>query len=76
MKDEEHWIWMVLYCGKMKRTRFHASEETIRRTHPEAVRVEGTMVVRRIAETEADLATRLNHGVRFQEGMGHGLVKK
>lgn len=41
MRREEHYRWMTLWCGKMSKTRYHCTEEQIRKEHPEAVRVEG-----------------------------------
>lgn len=59
MKTEEHYSWMILWCGKWKRTRYTCSEESIRKEHPEAKKIEGTMVIRQIAETDDELWRRV-----------------
>jgi len=51
MKTEHHYQWLVRWAGKMTKTRHHATEEDIRKLHPEAVRVEGTLIVREVPET-------------------------
>ncbi|VWX63195.1 hypothetical protein VARIO8X_90064 [Burkholderiales bacterium 8X] len=44
--------WKTLWLGKLSPTRYHTTEEEIRKTHPEAVRIEGTLVVRMVPETD------------------------
>lgn len=52
MKREETYRWRTLWLGKMSATRYHCTEEFIRHRHPEAERIEGTLIVRMIHETE------------------------
>ena len=56
MKRVETYRWKTLWAGKMSPTRYHASQEDIRKEHPEAVRIEGTLIVRMLPETPEDLA--------------------
>ncbi|MBC7707421.1 MAG: hypothetical protein H7274_26215 [Rhodoferax sp.] len=51
MKTQHYYIWKTLWNGKMTRSRHHATEEEIRKSHPEAVRVDNTLLVREIPET-------------------------
>lgn len=57
MKQEEVWQWRTLWVGKMTPTRYKCSEESIRAAHPEAVRVEGTMELRWIAEHPSEFCS-------------------
>lgn len=52
MKTEHQYLWLTRWAGKMTKTRHHATEEEIRKLHPEAVRVEGTLIIREVPETE------------------------
>jgi hypothetical protein len=54
MKRIETYRWRTLWAGKMTATRYHCSEEDIRKEHPEAVRIEGTLIVREIPETDEE----------------------
>jgi hypothetical protein len=51
MHVENFYLWKTLWNGKMTTTRHLATEQSIRKSHPEAVRVEGSLVVRQIPET-------------------------
>lgn len=59
MKCIETWRWKTPWNGKWSTTRFHSTEEDIRRTHPEAVRVEGTLIVREIPEAPEEKSPTL-----------------
>lgn len=61
MKRVETYRWRVQWVGKWKTTRHHASEEDIRVEHPEAQRVDGTLIVRMLPETESERAEQLRH---------------
>ncbi|MBC7392342.1 MAG: hypothetical protein H7340_03335 [Variovorax sp.] len=54
MKTVHYYYWKTLWNGKMSTTRHLATEDDIRKKHPEAVRVEGSLVVRQLPETEAE----------------------
>lgn len=51
MKQENHYQWRTLWLGKWHRTRYHTTEERIRKTNPEAVRIEETLIVRMVPDT-------------------------
>lgn len=51
MKTVETYRWRVIWIKRWITTSFHMSEADIRVEHPEAVRVEGTLVVRHEAES-------------------------
>lgn len=55
MKTVEHYQWRVLWLGKWVTTRYTTDEATIKATHPEAIRCEGSMVLREQCETEAEV---------------------
>lgn len=54
MKTIELWRWRILWLGRWKKTRHHATEEEIRREHPEAERVPGSMLLSEVADTEEE----------------------
>lgn len=58
MKTEQTYRWLTKWNGKMTPTRYHATEESIRKSHPEAVRIEGTLIVREIPETDEEWRAR------------------
>lgn len=58
MKTEHTYRWLTKWNGKMTPTRHHCTEESIRKTHPEAVRIEGTLIVQHIPETEEEWRVR------------------
>ena len=58
MRREEQYRWKTLWNGKMTPTRYHCTEESIRKEHPEAVRIEGTLIVREIPETDDEWRAR------------------
>lgn len=51
MKRVETYRWKRMWNGKMSATRHHFTEEQIRKHNPEAVRIEGTLIVLEIAES-------------------------
>lgn len=59
MKIEHHYRWMTRWNGKMSPTRYHATEDEIRKSHPEAERIEGTLIVREIPETPEEWDARM-----------------
>lgn len=54
MKTVETYRWRVLWIKRWITTSFHMSEADIRVEHPEAVRVEGTCIMRQEPETVED----------------------
>lgn len=58
MKIEHTYRWMTKWNGKMSPTRYHCTEEQIRKSHPEAVRIEGSLVVQEIPETDEEWHAR------------------
>jgi hypothetical protein len=57
MRREEHYRWRCRGPGgKAFTTRYHCTENEIRVEHPEAERVEGTLVVRDVPETAEEYA--------------------
>jgi hypothetical protein len=59
MKTEHTYRWMTKWNGKMTPTRHHCTEEAIRKSHPEAVRIEGSLIVREIPETPEEWRARM-----------------
>ncbi len=60
MKTVELFRWRVQDLrGKWHTTRFDASEDQIRKDHPEAVCLEHTRVTREVPETEAEFLERI-----------------
>lgn len=59
MKIEHTYRWMTKWNGKMSPTRYHCTEEQIRASHPEAVRIEGSLIVQEIPETEDEWRQRM-----------------
>lgn len=51
MKTVETYRWRYVERGRVKTTRFHCTWEHIREENPEAEPVEGTLILRREAET-------------------------
>jgi len=58
MKTEHTYRWLTKWNGKMSPTRYHATEEAIRKEHPEAVRIEGTLRVIEVPETDDEWRAR------------------
>lgn len=54
MKTIEEWRWRVKWAGKWCSTSYHTTEESIRREHPEATKVPGSMRLMEVAETDAE----------------------
>lgn len=54
MKRVEKWLWKTLWIGKMVKGKVHYSEEEIRKTHPEAEKIPGTMKIVEYPETEEE----------------------
>lgn len=55
MKTIEEWRWRIRWAGKWQTTRHHTAEEIIRREHPEAERVPGSMRLIRVPETDEEM---------------------
>ncbi|WP_213956722.1 MULTISPECIES: hypothetical protein [unclassified Variovorax] len=57
MRLEQHCRWRVTTLnGKGRVTRFHCTEAEIRIEHPEAERIEGTLIERWVPETPEEVA--------------------
>ena len=54
MKTVETYRWRVRWIKRWTTTSFHMSEADIRVEHPEAERVEGTLIIRQEPETAED----------------------
>ena len=59
MKIENTYRWMTKWNGKMSPTRYHCTEESIRKNHPEALRIEDSLIVQEIPETDEEWQARL-----------------
>jgi hypothetical protein len=55
MRTEHLYIWRILWTGKWCNTRYHCTEERILFEHPEAVRLENTLIVHEVPETDAEM---------------------
>ena len=63
MREEETFIWRIMWGGRWTKTGIHYSEEAIRKEHPEALRLDDTRKVRLIPQTDAEyreLARKVN----------------
>ena len=54
MRVEQTYKWRIQWTKRWSTTNFHCTEEQIRKEHPEAIRVPGTLVEHQIPETEAE----------------------
>ncbi len=55
MHLENRYQWRVQnHIGRWITTRYHCSESRIREQHPEAVAVDGSLIVREIPDTEQE----------------------
>jgi hypothetical protein len=55
MKTVALYRWQVQWLSKWVTTSYLADEETIRRSHPEAVRLDHTLELRELPETSDEL---------------------
>ena len=55
MRTEYLYVWRILWCGKWKHTRCHCTEEHILFEHPEAIRLESTLIIRDVPETDEEM---------------------
>lgn len=55
MKTIEKWRWRIRWAGRWTTTRIAYSEADIRREHPEATYVEGSLIVVELPETQAEI---------------------
>ncbi|MEG0921361.1 MAG: hypothetical protein RSD57_17010 [Comamonas sp.] len=51
MQVEHQYQWWVQYNGKWMATRYHCTQQDIMRTHPEARRIEGTLIEQEVQES-------------------------
>jgi hypothetical protein len=56
MKEESTYRWRIKWAGRWTTTNYQCTEEHIRKEHPEAVRIDNTLLVRRLPETEVEKA--------------------
>lgn len=63
MKTIELYRWRVLWLGKWTTTRHVATEDEIRREHPEAQRLDHTRELRRSPETDDEHAAMHHHPI-------------
>lgn len=65
MQTVEKWLWRIRWAGRWTTTRVHFTEPEIRREHSEAERVDGSMILVQLPETEAErLAAQRQRGGR------------
>lgn len=58
MKEKITYLWRTKWAGKWGTTRFHCTEEHIRKEHPEAVCLPDTKRVQLIPETPEEFAAQ------------------
>lgn len=71
MKTVDTYRWRYVERGRVKTTKFNCSWDDIREENPEAEPVEGTLIVRREAESDAEamaLASAGNAGCNVAPG--------
>jgi hypothetical protein len=69
MKTIQTYRWRVPWLGKWTTTRHHASAEQIRIEHPEAQRVDNTLIERQVPETDGErAAARAGHYFSINAG--------
>lgn len=54
MKQVEKYLWRYRWAGRSVTSSFHMTEEEVRKAHPEAVKVPGSMKVFEVLETEEE----------------------
>jgi hypothetical protein len=54
MKQIEKWRWRIRWAGHMTTTQAHFTEAEIRQHHPEAVRIDGSMVAMELPDTSEE----------------------
>ena len=59
MRTEERWRWRIQWQKKWSTTRLSCTEEAIRKEHPEAIRMLGTMTVHQVPETDGEKQQRV-----------------
>jgi hypothetical protein len=55
MKRVERWLWRYRWAGRMVTGRVHMTAEEVKREHPDAVRVDGTMRIIEEPETAEEI---------------------
>jgi hypothetical protein len=80
MRTVEKWRWRIQWGGRWTTTRIPYTEEGIRREHPEAERVPGSMKLVEVPETdeerEAIVRSTLTSSNQVTEYHPDGTVKK
>jgi hypothetical protein len=71
MKTEVAYLWRIQWAGRWTTTRTHRTEDEIRREHPEAVRIDGSAIVRTAAESPAEQAELARANSAQHLGVGH-----
>jgi hypothetical protein len=59
MKRVEKYLWRIRWAGRTTTTRVHFTEDEIRVEHPEAVRIDDSMILVDLPETEAERTAAL-----------------
>jgi hypothetical protein len=54
MRAVEKWKWRIRWAGRLTTTRIHYTEAEIRREHPEAVRLDETLTLVTVPETDEE----------------------
>jgi hypothetical protein len=70
MRKVEKWLWKYRWAGRNRRGTIYMTEEQVKKEHPEAVRIEGSMKVFEEPETEEEKkeAWRLSDTAAFRKG--------
>ena len=55
MRTEYLYVRRILWSGKWKHPRYHCTEEHILFEHPEAIRLESTLRIRDVPETDEEM---------------------
>ena len=70
MKEEVRFKWRIKWSGRWTTTRHHCTEEVIKREHPEAVAVPGTMQVTTVAESPEEFDVLMYGPVEWRKSKG------
>jgi hypothetical protein len=54
VNTEDTYRWKINWLGRWTTTRYQTTEAQIRVEHPEAIRVEGTLKLRQVPETDEE----------------------
>ena len=72
MRTENTYLWRISWNGGKRTTRHHCTEEHIRREHPDAVMIPGSLVVVELPETPDEHSARWRAGDTTHKGPKFG----